>query len=168
MKNLLKVINEEYNDICMGVIIYFYLVGYNDVCVVVYFVKNNGFKVVCCGIVKFGDVYNGFICLNVYEDDFFYWMKVFEVCFLKVEGVLVGFDMGGSVGDFYNVGICMLFSENGLDNLLVEIYLKDFICKLVNYIDIFNGELSVNVLSSIIICWENGVMEEEKLECIII
>lgn len=69
MKNPLKVINEEYNDTRMGATIYSYLAGYNDARASVYFVNNNGFKAVRCGIAKSGDAYNGFTRPNVHEDD---------------------------------------------------------------------------------------------------
>ena len=167
MKNPLKVINEEYNDTRMGATIYSYLAGYNDARAAVYFVKNNGFKAVRCGIAKSGDAYNGFTRPNVHEDDPLYWMKASEVCFLKAEGALAGFDMGGSAGDFYNAGIRMSFSENGLDNSSAETYLKDSTRKPANYTDTSNGELSANAPSSITIRWENGATEEEKLERII-
>lgn len=167
MKNPLKVINEEYNDTRMGATIYSYLAGYNDARAAVYFVKNNGFKAVRCGIAKSGDAYNGFTRPNVHEDDPLYWMKASEVCFLKAEGALAGFDMGGSAGDFYNAGILMSFSENGLDNSSAETYLKDSTRKPANYTDTSNGELSANAPSSITIRWENGATEEEKLERII-
>lgn len=160
-----KATNEEHNDICTGVITHLHSVGHNDVCVVAHPAKNNGPKVACRGTVKLGDVHNGPICLNAYEDDFSHRTKVLEARPSKVEGVSVGPDTGGSVGDPHNVGTCTLPSENGSDNLLVEIHSKDLICKLVNHIDILNGEPSVNVLSSTITCRENGVMEEEKSEC---
>ena len=167
MKNPLKVINEEYNDTRMGATIYSYLAGYNDARASVYFVNNNGFKAVRCGIAKSGDAYNGFTRPNVHEDDPLYWMKASEVCFLKAEGALAGFDMGGSAGDFYNAGIRMSFSENGLSSSSAENYLKDHTRKPANYTDTANGELSANAPSSITIRWENGATEEEKLERII-
>ena len=133
----------------------------------VYFVNNNGFKAVRCGIAKSGDAYNGFTRPNVHEDDPLYWMKASEVCFLKAEGALAGFDMGGSAGDFYNAGIRMSFNENGLSSSSAENYLKDHTRKPANYTDTANGELSANAPSSITIRWENGATEEEKLERII-
>ena len=43
------------------------------------------------------------------------WMNAAEVAFLRAEGALAGWDMGGSAKDFYEEGIKLSFEEWGVD-----------------------------------------------------
>lgn len=166
MKNPLKTIRDEYNDIRMGATVYCYLQGYGDPREEVYFNKVSGaFKAVRTGIPQ-SKLYEDFSTPKVGEDDPLYWMKASEVLFLKAEGALAGFAMGGKAKDFYNDGIRMSFKENGVSG--ADIYLANSSAKPVNYTDSKNSSLSAEAPSKITIRWnESADAEEENLERII-
>ncbi|NYI49046.1 RagB/SusD family nutrient uptake outer membrane protein [Macellibacteroides fermentans] len=165
MRNPLKMIKEEYNDTRMGATIYSYLVGYNDPRAEVYFEKGEEFKAIRSGIASSGSRYETCSKPKVKDEDPLYWMKASEVCFLKAEGALAGFEMGGTAETFYNEGIRMSFKENGVSN--AETYLNNIANKPANFTDGFNGSLSATAPSSITIKWDNAANEEQKLERII-
>lgn len=166
MKNPLKTIRNEYNDTRMGATMYCYLEGYNDPRGEVYFNKVGGdFKAVRTGIPQV-NVYNSFSTPKVGEDDPLYWMKASEILFLKAEGALAGFEMGGTAKDFYNEGIRMSFRENGVGG--ADTYLADNSKKPANYTDSQNASLNAEAPSTITIRWnESAGAEEENLERII-
>lgn len=166
MKNPLKTIRDEYNDTRMGATIYCYLQGYRDSRGEVYFNKVNGaFKAVRTGIPQ-SNLYNDFSTPAVGEDEPLYWMNASEVLFLKAEGALAGFEMGGKAKDFYNEGIRMSFKENGVNG--ADAYLANSSYKPVNYTDSKNSSLSADAPSNITIRWNDSAgAEEENLERII-
>lgn len=166
MKNPLKTIRDEYDDTRMGATMYCYLQGYGDPRGEVYFSKVNGsFKAVRTGIPQ-SNLYKEFSTPNVGEDDPIYWMTASEVLFLKAEGALAGFSMGGTAKVFYNDGIRMSFKEHGLSG--ADIYLSDNTKKPTNYTDMANSVLSAEAPSQIKIRWnEADHQEEENLERII-
>ena len=166
MKNPLKTIRDEYNDTRMGATIYCYLQGYSDPRGAVYFNKVSGaFKAVRTGIPQ-TNVYGDFSTPKTSEDDPLYWMKASEVLFLKAEGALAGFEMGGKAKDFYNDGVRMSFQENGVSD--ADTYLANSSYKPVNYTDSQNSSLSVEAPSAITIRWnESTDAIEENLERII-
>lgn len=166
MKNPLKTIRDEYNDTRMGATVYCYLQGYGDPREEVYFNKVSGaFKAVRTGILQ-SKLYEDFSTPKVGEDDPLYWMKASEVLFLKAEGALAGFAMGGKAKDFYNDGIRMSFKENGVNG--ADTYLANSSAKPVNYTDSKNSSLSAEAPSKITIRWNEAAgAEEENLERII-
>lgn len=166
MKNPLKTIRDEYNDVRMGATMFTYLQGYSDPRGDVYFNKVGGvFKAVRTGIPQ-SNLYNDFSTPKTGEDDPLYWMKASEVLFLKAEGALAGFSMGGTAKDFYNEGIRMSFKENGVNG--ADTYLANSSYKPANYTDTKNPALSVEAPSKITIRWnESANAEEENLERII-
>lgn len=166
MKNPLKTIRDEYNDTRMGATVYCYLQGYGDPRGEVYFNKVDGaFKAVRTGIPQ-SKLYGDFSTPKVGEDDPLYWMNASEVLFLKAEGALAGFAMGGKAKDFYNDGIRMSFKENKVNG--ADTYLANSSSKPVNYADSKNSLLSAEAPSKITIRWnESAGAEEENLERII-
>lgn len=166
MQNPLKVINEEYNDTRMGATIYSYLTGYNDPRKTVYFLDTyTAFKAVRIGIPESGNTYNDCNRPRVRVDDPMYWMKASEIYFLKAEGALAGFDMGGTAAQFYDKGIRMSFAENGITSG-VDNYISST-TKPANYTDTYNSNLSANAPSTITVKWDEAATSEEKLERII-
>lgn len=166
MKNPLKTIRDEYNDTRMGATVYSYLQGYRDPRGEVYFNKVGGaFKAVRTGIPQ-SNLYNDFSTPAVGEDDPLYWMNASEVLFLKAEGALAGFEMGGKAKDFYNEGIRMSFKENGVSG--ADTYLANSSYQPANYTDSKNSLLSADAPSKITIRWNDSAgAEEENLERII-
>lgn len=115
VKNPLYQISDpgQYNDSRMGATIQCYLKGFNDPRTSVYF-KNSGSKAVRAGLPVTGKTYDDASLPNVTEDTPVYWMKASEVCFLRAEGALAGFAMGGSAQKFYEAGIRTSFEECGV------------------------------------------------------
>lgn len=165
MKNPLKTIRDEYNDTRMGATIYCYLQGYNDPRAAVYFNKVNGsFKAVRTGIPQNSN-YENFSTPKAGEDDPLYWMTASEVLFLKAEAALAGFEMGAKAKDFYNAGIRMSFTENGVSG--VDAYLMSTATP-ANYTDTENSILSAEAPSKITVRWNDATdKDEENLERII-
>lgn len=97
----------SWGEICINVIIVSYMKGYFDFCSVVYFIifKLGGdslYMGMWLGLegVKLV-IYLGYFMFNYEQKDDMLMFCVVEIVFLCVEGVLCGWDMGGSVCDFY-------------------------------------------------------------------
>lgn len=165
MRHPLKLIRDEYNDTRMGATMYCYLEGYADPRADVYFNKVDGkFKAVRTGIPQ-TSVYGNFSTPKTKEDEPVYWMKASEVLFLKAEGALAGFQMGGTAKEFYQAGIRMSFSENKVSE--VDSYLNSMKVPS-NYTDVANSKLSAEAPSKITVKWnDNQGGGEENLERII-
>lgn len=166
MQNPLKVINEEYNDTRMGGTIYCYLNGYNDPRKEVYFVNTNKpYQAIRGGIPDSGNTYNDCNRPRVKVDDPVFWMKASEVLFLKAEGALAGFDMGGTASAFYNDGIRMSMAENGIttgvENYIISTNQPS------SFVDPYNSNYSTGAPSGITVKWDDAATNEEKLERII-
>lgn len=162
MRNSLKTINDEYNDTRMGATIQTYLKGYNDPHTSVYFTQN-GDKAVRAGIPQTGNDYEGYARPNVVVETPTYWLKASEVLFLKAEGALAGFAMGGTAGNFYNKGIEMSFAEN---NVALGSYLTRTSQPSI-YTDPVNTTYTTSAPSSVTIAWDENANNEVKLEKII-
>ncbi|MEQ8421137.1 MAG: SusD/RagB family nutrient-binding outer membrane lipoprotein [Arenibacter algicola] len=92
-------------------------------------------------------------------------MDVAESYFLRAEGALRGWDMGGLAKDFYEEGIRVSFGSNGVGG--VEDYLNDSTSTPIAYVDPSNPENNAPPISSITIQWQEGDSLERKLERII-
>lgn len=92
--------------------------------------------------------------------------KVSEVCFLRAEGALRGWNMGGQAKDFYEAGIRESFKEFGFDG--VDNYLSSEQVADIDYVDYYNSyENNTEGVTNIPNKWiENGT-KEENLEQII-
>ena len=93
------------------------------------------------------------------------WMNAAEVAFLRAEGALIGWDMGGTAQSFYEEGIKLSFEE--WDVVGVAAYLSDNTSKPAEYVDVVSkGRVknSAPAPSAVTIAWNNGDSEEKKLE----
>lgn len=54
-----------------------------------------------------------------------YWLRASEVYFLRAEGALYGWQMGGSADELYRKGIETSFEENGIPASEVDTYIND-------------------------------------------
>ena len=165
MKNSLYMIADkgQYNDSRMGATIQCYLKGYEDPRINTYF-TNNGEKAVRAGLGVTQKTYDDAAVPNVSESTPTYWMKASEVYFLRAEGVLAGFDMGGKTAkDYYEDGIRTSFQECrvSIGNYLTNDKLP------ANYIDVANPAYGYPAPSSVTVKWEDAANDEEKLEKII-
>ena len=91
----------------------------------------------------------------------FMWMNAAEITFLRAEGALRGWNMGGDAKDLYNDAIALSFEQYGASG--VEAYIADATNKPEAYTDPVSGTYTDRggPRSTITIAWEN---DEEKFE----
>ncbi|MBR8709537.1 RagB/SusD family nutrient uptake outer membrane protein [Bacteroides pyogenes] len=153
---------DQYNDSRMGATIQSYMRGYNDPRLSVYF-KNSGKKAIRAGLLVTQKLYDEASLPNITEDTPVYWMKASEVSFLRAEGALANFDMGGSAAQFYEEGIQKSFDENGV---ALDDYLENT-RQPQAYVDFVNPAYNAASPSTITVEWKEGDDVEKKLERII-
>lgn len=120
--------------------------------------------------IKIGgvDEFKVFSTININQSSPLQLMNVAEVMFLKAEGALRGWNMGGTAEDFYNEGIRMSFEQWGVSG--ADAYLADDTSIPDTYKDP-NGLYSYNTrLTDLTIKWDSGNKKsfEQRLERIII
>ncbi len=97
-------------------------------------------------------------------------MAASEVSFLKAEGALRGWNMGGTPSGFYNEGIALSFDLNGVSGSLGN-YANDATSTEAPYIDLASATNNLPAgspyLSKITIKWDDGATYQQKLERII-
>ncbi len=100
------------------------------------------------------------------------FIKLTEVHFLRAEGALRGWNMGGTAQEFYEKGIRLTFSENAqyakngeLDD--VESYLAQESCPVVDYVDPLNFKHNLSGRVAIGVKWNEADDNETKLEKIV-
>lgn len=94
------------------------------------------------------------------------YFKVAEVIFLKAEGALRGWNMGGTAQDFYEQGIRFAFDEGGVGGE-VERYLAIEKPKDVDYSDPYAPSNNIKGRVTVGVKWDNADSDEVKLEKII-
>lgn len=91
-----------------------------------------------------------------------------ETAFLRAEGALKGWSMGGTTQHFYEEGIRLSFSERGVPSSEADTYMKDGESTPAAFNSpVEPGKCSYIPKTTITIAWEEGVSEAEKLERII-
>ena len=89
-----------------------------------------------------------------------------EVAFLKAEGALRGWGMGGMAKDFYEEGITLSFNQNGVSG--AGTYIADNTSTPQRYTDpLFPSFSYFGTMSSIKIAWDSSASYETNLERII-
>ncbi|MDR2859561.1 MAG: SusD/RagB family nutrient-binding outer membrane lipoprotein [Mediterranea sp.] len=94
-------------------------------------------------------------------------MKVAEVYFLRAEGALRGWNMGGSAKALYEEGIKVSFDEFGISNDEYTKYINNSTGVSANYEDPYNSEYNIAGLDKETVKWEEGAALENKLHKII-
>ena len=89
------------------------------------------------------------------------WLNAAEVSFLRAEGALLGWSMGGSAKDFYEKGIELSFEEWGAKN--AASYIKNSTAVPAAFKDNV-GRSNANAPSTVTIAWNESLSEEKKLE----
>ena len=88
------------------------------------------------------------------------WMCAAEVCFLRAEGALLGWNMGGTAENLYNEGIRTSFSQWGAPN--ADKYLSDSKSTPVKYPGL--GQVgSIESPSSVTVKWAADGRELERI-----
>jgi hypothetical protein len=153
-----------------------YMRGYKDPRMEKMFVK--GMKVVTADSVVYDyyGVRNGIHTtdkdkmVNLYSKhiinvtDPFLWMNAAEVTFLRAEGALRGWNMGGTAKSLYQLGVTLSFEERGATG--VSAYLQDKVLTQEAYNDPLY-EYSTPAVSDITIAWDDDADFERNLERII-
>ena len=89
------------------------------------------------------------------------WQNAAEVAFLRAEGALAGWNMGGTAKDFYEEGIKLSFEEWGADGAAA--YITNKTAKPAEY-KAAVGKMTVAAPSDITIAWNEQNSAERNLE----
>ena len=177
--NPFYVVMHEYNgvennhgDSRVGADIISYMNGYNDPRRAAIFTQStftnasNGFHGLRSGIsIPSQAVSNMYSNYKVATDSKLLWMNAAEVAFLRAEGALRGWNMGGTAQNFYEQGIRLSFEQWGVTG--IDSYLSDNSSTPEPYNDPVGLNSYSGSVSTATIAWSNSASEEEKLEKII-
>ena len=172
--NPFRVVMYEYNggDSRVGADITTYMNGYNDPRRDVMFTKSsfasgtNGYYGLRSGIqIPGAEVAHAYSNYNVNTDSKLMWMNAAEVAFLRAEGALKNWNMGGTAGDFYKTGVELSFEQWGAKGATA--YLADNSSTSAVYTDPAGLNSYSGSVSTITIAWDDSNSEEQKLERII-
>lgn len=161
-------------DVRVGASMDAYMNGYNDPRLPAYFtpaVNGGGYHGVRLGIITddwskyFGDNVSN---LNIDQGSTeIVWMNASESYFLRAEGALRGWNMGGTAKDFYEQGIRLSMLENGVGNK-ADTYIANSTSTPAAFVDhAENSSFNAPAPSSITIAWDESANTETKLERII-
>ncbi|MDR0332715.1 MAG: SusD/RagB family nutrient-binding outer membrane lipoprotein [Dysgonamonadaceae bacterium] len=103
--------------------------------------------------------------INITRDTPIMWMNAAEVSFLKAEGALRGWNMGGSAEGFYNEGIILSFDQWGASG--AGQYILDNTSRPATYSDPLGSFSATSPASHITIMWDESATMETNLERII-
>ncbi|MDT0675459.1 RagB/SusD family nutrient uptake outer membrane protein [Autumnicola musiva] len=171
----LYIISHNFDDVRMGAEMESYLEGYNDPRIAQYFDPNQDGEYIGIrngiNINSKSDYADGpFSNLNISANADIIWMNPAEVYFLRAEGNLRGWNMGGEARDLYEEGIRISFNISGASGN-VEAYLSDGTSQPIGYTDpVSNGNsvgASSDLVSDITIQWDDMASFEKNLERII-
>ena len=119
-KHPLEYLWGEYNECRMGATMESYLSGYGDPRLESYFSpaeKDGAYHGIPNGIISNPKDYQSLAsCPKAGFTSPLTWMCAAEVCFLRAEGALLGWNMGGTAENLYNEGIRTSFSQWGAPN----------------------------------------------------
>lgn len=104
---------------------------------------------------------------NVMLSNHLPWMKVAESYFLRAEGALRGWNMGGSAQSFYEEGIKVAFDEYQISPDLYSAYIENDKGVAEDYVDPHNSDNNIKSLDNCTIKWDESASKEEKLHKII-
>lgn len=150
-----------------------YMNAYNDPRRASYFVKS-GFTGAANEYVGYrsginiGGVsqFSRYSVFNINEKSPLQWMNVAEVMFLKAEGALRGWNMGGTADSFYEQAIGMSFTQWGAAD--VSTYLANSTGYPSGYTDPANAFSYNTLLTTVTVAWNPADDFERSLERIII
>jgi hypothetical protein len=90
-------------------------------------------------------------------------MTAAEVDFIRAEGVLRGWNMGGKTAqEYYEAGIKASFEQYGLTG--ADAYIADAASTFANYVDTHNASNNFSASSTVTIKWDESASNELKLE----
>lgn len=148
-----------------------FLKGYNDPRLPVYALPSADpalgaeIKGVRSGAAFTDKNYLPFSQVNFVDNPFVKVMDVAESFFLRAEGALRGWDMGGTAKEFYDEGIRVSFAANKVSG--ADAYIENSTAVPIAYVDPYNALNNATPLTNIKIKWNDAASDEEKLERII-
>ena len=103
--------------------------------------------------------------VNIKANDPLVWMNAAEVAFLRAEGSVLGFEMGGTAQSFYEEGIRLSFEQWGAGD--ASEYIADATSMPQAYSDPSNANQYNGSMSTITIAWDEAATLDQKVERII-
>lgn len=95
-------------------------------------------------------------------------MKVAEAYFLRAEGALRGWNMGGTAQSFYEAGILQSFYDNGITDMgAYNTYITDNTNLPSDYVDPYNPANNIKNTNKVTIQWNDADNRETNLQRII-
>jgi hypothetical protein len=163
------IIQYNFNDAALGATIESYMNGYNDPRREKYFAagSDGGYHGVRMGIALSAEYKNSSLIskMKCTNSDPLVIMTPAEAYFLRAEGALRGWNMGGTAQELYEQGIRSSFSTWGASG--VDDYIADDTSKPGDYVDVVNSSNNSTALSSVTVKWDENADFETKLEKII-
>lgn len=169
-------LTNDYNEARMSANMESFLVGYGDPRISKYFLEatdasGNTLPGVYRGIrsgirITNQGPYNAFSKLQSNFD--IIWLTAAEVYFLKAEGALRGWNMGGTTQELYEAGVRASFEQWEVGDATA--YLQNSTNRPAQYVDPVSSANNVSAganLSTITIRWDEAANTETKLERII-
>ena len=172
-QNSLWNITNAYQDVSMGAPMQSILEGYKDPREGAYFLKSADNSAIYEGL-RIGlnittPKYLGFSLLNVTASTPMQIFNASESYFLRAEGALRGWNMGGTAQSFYEAGIAASFTDKGV--AMPSGYISDATSTAAAYVDPADGSNDVPAgnpyLNNITIAWSNGDTFERNFQRII-
>jgi hypothetical protein len=171
-QNSLWNITNAYGDISMGASMESIMDGYNDPREGAYFLPSTAgagtgtYKGIRIGVTPNGAQYATFSLLNVKSTTPMQIMLASESYFLRAEGALRGWNMGGGTAQsFYEAGITLSFQEKGVT--MPTGYLTNNTNVAAAYVDPTNAANNSSGLNNITIAWDPAATFEQSLQRII-
>ncbi|MCH4148698.1 MAG: SusD/RagB family nutrient-binding outer membrane lipoprotein [Prevotella sp.] len=174
--NPFEVIMYEYNggDSRVGADITTYMNGYKDPRRATMFTQStftasgvtNGYYGLRTGIaIPDGAIAHAYSNYSVKTSSKLLWMNAAEVAFLRAEGALRGWNMGGTAKSFYEQGVRLSFGQWGATG--ADAYLADKTSTPAVYNDPMNLNSYTGTPSAITIAWDDAASMDTNLERII-
>jgi hypothetical protein len=147
-----------------------YMNGYNDPRREAYFLKSGWAGTEYIGLRRGWQTYANswgfkFSGVNIKANDPLVWMNAAEVAFLRAEGSVLGFEMGGTAQSFYEEGIRLSFEQWGAGD--ASEYIADATSMPQAYSDPSNANQYNGSMSTITIAWDEAATLDQKVERII-
>ncbi len=93
------------------------------------------------------------------------WMSTAEAYFLRAEGALRGWNMGGTAKDLYESGIKASFEQNGVAG--ADAYIADNTKIAKDYVDLVAAKNNAPAVNKVTVAWSEAASNEVKLQKII-
>jgi hypothetical protein len=163
----LNTINNAWNDIRMGAPMESILGGLQDPREAAYFqtseIEDGTFKGIRSGLdIKAKADYQPFSKLG--DLGLVQLMTCSEISFIRAEGALRGWNMGGTAQHFYEEGIRLSFEQHGLD---ASDYINNDVLTPMDYTDPVNADNNIAAATDLTVKWNDADDNERKLEKII-